>query len=134
MGKRGPAPVRVSAADRRLVREMSQYGTPEEGIARVLGMSASWVRKHFRKELDTAATQKNNKVAASLYRLAVPGKGKRANVVACIFWLKTRARWKEDRTPDLPQVPPEETDLSNLSAEELLQLKALQAKARKKPE
>jgi hypothetical protein len=47
----------------------------------------------YRPELDRAETEANAKVAESLFRKAT-GEGSQA-VTAAIFWLKTRARWKE---------------------------------------
>ncbi len=51
------------------------------------------LRKHYRDELDTGHVKANAKVAENLYRKAT-GEGREA-VVAAIFWLKTRAGWKE---------------------------------------
>jgi hypothetical protein len=72
---------------------MAAYGVPEDKIARVVGIDAKTLRKHYRDELDTGQTKANSKVAESLYRKAT-GEGPQS-VTAAIFWLKTRAQWKE---------------------------------------
>jgi len=50
-------------------------------------------RAHYRDELDDGHVKANAKVAENLYR-KVTGEGREA-VTAAIFWLKTRAGWKE---------------------------------------
>jgi len=80
-------------AGRRQVEAMSAYGIPEADIARVLGIDAKTLRKHYRDELDLGAIKANSRMAENLYRKAM-GDGPQA-VSATIFWLKTRAQWKE---------------------------------------
>ena len=69
---------------------MAAYGIPAEQIAMCMEMSAPTLRKHFRKELDTAKIQANAQVAGFLFANA-----KKGNVTAQILWLKTQAGWKE---------------------------------------
>lgn len=90
MGRRAHTP---EPAGRRQVEAMAAYGVPEADIARVLGMDPKTLRKHYRDELDTGSIKANSRIAESLYRKAM-GDGPQS-VTACIFWLKTRARWKE---------------------------------------
>jgi hypothetical protein len=78
---------------RRQVEAMAGYGVPEIDIARVIGIDPKTLRKHYRSELDNGHVKANMKVAENLYRKAT-GEGREA-VTAAIFWLKTRARWKE---------------------------------------
>jgi hypothetical protein len=78
---------------RRQVEAMAAYGVPEIDIGRVLAIDPKTLRKHYRDELDNGHVKANVKVAENLYRKAT-GEGREA-VVAAIFWLKTRARWKE---------------------------------------
>ena len=78
---------------RRTVESMSAYGIPQERIASVIGVDSKTLRKHYRDELDNAETKANAKVAESLYRKAT-GEGQGA-VTAAIFWLKTRAGWRD---------------------------------------
>jgi hypothetical protein len=90
MGRRAHVP---EPAGRRQVEAMAAYGVPEADIARVIGIDPKTLRKHYRDELDTGSIKANSRIAESLYRKAM-GDGPQS-VTACIFWLKTRARWKE---------------------------------------
>jgi len=82
---------------------MSGYGIPQEEIARVIGIQEKTLRKHYREELDTAATKANAKVAESLYKKATGWKRNGApedermppDTTAAIFWAKTRMKWKD---------------------------------------
>ena len=82
---------------RRLVKQLAAVGIPQRDIVKkVLSrkgkpISLETLEKHFRHELDTGELDANAAVAGSLYRQAV----EQGNVNAAIFWLKTRARWKE---------------------------------------
>jgi hypothetical protein len=80
-------------ACRRQVEAMAGYGVPEADIARVVGIDPKTLRKHYRDELDGGHVKANAKVAENLFRKAT-GEGREA-VTAAIFWLKTRAGWKE---------------------------------------
>ena len=90
MGRRAHRP---DPASRRQVEAMAAYGVPEADIARVIGIDPKTLRKHYREELDVGAIKANSRVAESLYRKAL-GDGAQS-VTAAIFWLKTRAGWKE---------------------------------------
>jgi hypothetical protein len=90
MGRRSHKPDPTS---RRQVEAMTAYGVPEADIARVIGIDPKTLRKHYRQELDVGATKANSRIAESLYRKAL-GDGPQS-VTAAIFWLKTRAGWKE---------------------------------------
>jgi predicted transcriptional regulator len=87
------------ASVRRQVEAMAGYGVPEADIAGVVGVSPKTLRKHYRGELDHGHVKANAKVAENLYRKAT-GEGREA-VIAAIFWLKTRAGWKETTTHEL---------------------------------
>jgi hypothetical protein len=78
---------------RRQVEAMAAYGVPEADIAKVIAIDPKTLRKHYREELDVGSVKANSKIAASLYRKAM-GDGPQS-VTAAIFWLKTRAGWKE---------------------------------------
>ena len=84
--------------DRSTVQTMAAYGIPQPDIAAVVGCDSKTLRKHFRQELDTAATQANARVAASLFKKAT-GDGS-SSVAAAIFWLKARADWREKQEVD----------------------------------
>ena len=77
-------------AQRRQVEAMAAYGIPEDDISRVVGIDPKTLRKHYRDELDLGQTKANAQVAGFLFNSARNG-----NVTAQIFWLKTRAQWKE---------------------------------------
>ena len=87
------------ATSRRQVEAMAGYGVPEADIAGVLSIDPKTLRKHYRGELDHGHTKANAKVAENLYRKAT-GDGREA-VIAAIFWLKTRAGWKETSVQEL---------------------------------
>jgi hypothetical protein len=87
MGRRAHQP---DPSQRRQVEAMAAYGIPEVDIARVLSVDAKTLRKHYREELDLGETKANAQVAGFLFSAA-----KNGNVTAQIFWLKTRARWRE---------------------------------------
>lgn len=80
---------------------MAAYGVAQDDIATVLDIDPKTLTKYYRKELDTAAAEANTKVAGALFSSALgdPDKGIPPNVTAQIFWLKTRARWKEAKDP-----------------------------------
>ena len=90
MGRKAHKP---DNAGRRQVEALAGYGIPEAEIAGVIGVDPKTLRKHYRHELDHGHTKANARVAENLYRKAT-GEGREA-VTAAIFWLKTRAGWKE---------------------------------------
>src|SRR6266542_1707724 len=69
---------------------MAVYGIPEIDIAAVLGVDPKTLRNHYRDEVDLGETKASAQIAGFLFNSARNG-----NVTAQIFWLKTRARWKE---------------------------------------
>jgi hypothetical protein len=87
MGRRAHKP---DPAQRRQVEAMAAYGIPEPDISRVVGIDPKTLRKHYRDELDMGETKANAQVAGFLFNSA-----KNGNVTAQIFWLKTRAKWRE---------------------------------------
>src|ERR1044071_7309780 len=87
MGRRAHKP---DPALRRQVEAMAAYGIPELDIARVVGIDPKTLRKHYRDELDLGEAKANAQIAGYLFNAA-----KNGNVTAQIFWLKTRAKWRE---------------------------------------
>jgi hypothetical protein len=87
MGRRAHTP---DPAQRKQVEAMAAYGIPEIDIAGVIGIDPKTLRKCYRQELDLGETKANAQVAGFLFNSARNG-----NVSAQIFWLKTRARWRE---------------------------------------
>jgi hypothetical protein len=94
--KGGRPPHQPSEATRKQVQALAAYGVPQEEIGKVIGISKPTLERHYRQELDRGEVEANAKVAESLYRKATSD-GSQA-VTAAIFWLKTRARWKEPAT------------------------------------
>jgi hypothetical protein len=90
MGRRAHQPDTTS---RRQVEAMAGYGIREADIACVLDIDPKTLRRHYRKELDKGHIKATTMVAENLYRKAT-GEGREA-VTAAIFWLKTRAGWRE---------------------------------------
>ena len=84
--------------DKSAVQTMAAYGIPQPDIAAVVGCDEKTLRKHFRQELDTAATQANARVAAALFKKATSDAP--SSVAAAIFWLKARAGWVDRQAVD----------------------------------
>lgn len=84
---------------RRQVEAMAGYGVPEADIAGVIGIDPKTLRKHYPDELKHGHVKANARVAENLFRRAT-GEGREA-VIAAIFWLKTRAGWKETTVQEL---------------------------------
>jgi hypothetical protein len=91
------------AYQRRQVETLAGYGVPETEIANLIGIDPKTLRRHYREELGQGHTKANAKVAENLFRKAT-GDG-RESVTAAIFWLKTRARWKEVSVHEHAGVP-----------------------------
>jgi hypothetical protein len=92
----GRPPFEPSDEDRVAVTTLCACGTRHELIARHLDIDCKTLRKHFRKELASGREDANAMVARSLFRQAIAG-----NTVASIFWLKTRANWREANTVEM---------------------------------
>jgi len=87
MGRRAHQP---DPSQRKQVEAMAAYGIPAADISRVIGIDPKTLRKCYRDELDLGETKANAQVAGFLFTAAKGG-----NVTAQIFWLKTRAKWRE---------------------------------------
>lgn len=73
------------------IRALVAFGHTQLQIAEYLGVSEDTLQRHYRHELDTAVIDANMKVANRLFRKAT----EEGDTTSIIFWLKTRARWKE---------------------------------------
>lgn len=87
---------------RELVRMLSGIGTRARDVCLLIKsprtgkpIDEKTLRKCFREELDEGGIQANAKVGRTLYQFATDPKGGSSAVTAAIFWLKTRAGWKE---------------------------------------
>ena len=109
-------------AMRHQVEAMAGYGVPEADIAGVIGIDPKTLRKHYRAELDHGHVKANVRVAENLYRKAT-GEGREA-VVAAIFWLKTRAGWRETNVHEIagPNGGPVEVNAASSAHEKLTRL------------
>lgn len=88
--KGGRPPHLPDATTRNKVFMLSTVGTRHEDIATVLGISADTLTKYYQDELAKGRIEANASVAETLFKQAKEG-----NTTAMIFWLKSRAKWKE---------------------------------------
>ena len=100
----GRPPHEPTPMSRRNVEALAGYGVPEVDIAGVLGIDPKTLRRHYPTELKFGHVKANAKVAENLFRKAT-GEGREA-VIAAIFWLKTRAQWKETAVTEFTGPPP----------------------------
>jgi len=92
MPRNGPPTFKPTDDERTLVEQMTAVGIPQESIALVIrdGIDDKTLRKHFRRELDTAKVKANAKVGGMLFNKIMNG-----DTAAAIFWAKTQMGWKE---------------------------------------
>jgi len=77
-------------AQRQLVQLHATMGTTQDMIARVLNIDPKTLRLHYRDELDLAMVLANATIGGKLFN-----KAKGGDTTSMIFWLKTRAQWRE---------------------------------------
>ncbi|HEY2811792.1 MAG TPA: hypothetical protein VGJ00_10450 [Rhabdochlamydiaceae bacterium] len=85
------------------VSALTSFGNTQEEIARHLGIDEDTLAKYYRDELDNSVLRANSKVAKGLFKKATEDE----DLSAQIFWLKTRARWRDRDSvnePDTKQV------------------------------
>jgi len=87
---RGRPPHLPTETTRNKVYILSTVGTRHEDIATVLSISHDTLVKYYKEELDKGRIEANASVAETLFKQAKEG-----NTTAMIFWLKSRAKWKE---------------------------------------
>jgi hypothetical protein len=87
----------VNEALREKVSHLAGLGVPQDDIAKIVGCSPKTLRKRFRDELDRGVAEANAIVSGCLFAAAKAG-----NIAAMIFWMKTRARWRERPPRDGP--------------------------------
>jgi len=114
MGRRAHKP---DPSLRRQVEALAAYVIPETDIGRVVRIDPKTLRKHYREELDLGEAKANAQVAGYLFNAA-----KNGNVTAQIFWLKTRAKWRETPIELKRSGSIARKDLSEVSDEELLSI------------
>lgn len=91
-----------TAEQRDLVRTLAGVGTRAADICLLLKspttgdpIDEKTLRKYFRAELDEGTVQATAKVARTLFAYATDPGGGSPSVTAAIFWMKTRAGWRE---------------------------------------
>ncbi len=89
-------PHKVTDENRKLVRALASVGTRHEDIATKLQISSDTLTRKYRKELDDGRIDANAAIAQTLFQQAKSG-----NTTAMIFWLKTRAGWKETNVSEI---------------------------------
>ena len=90
---------------RRQVKSMAAFGIKHEDIARFIGIkSPKTLRKHFRQALDLGSIEANASVAQALFKMATSGD----HPSSTIFWLKSRAHWREQAAAAPASLPPPE--------------------------
>jgi hypothetical protein len=85
----------VDEAVREQVRHLAGVGVPQDDVARIIGCAPKTLRKRCREDLDRGVAEANATVSGYLFAAAKAG-----NVTAQIFWLKTRAHWRERTAGD----------------------------------
>ena len=88
-------------AHRKIVRERAGFGVPQADIAAELGISVDTLSRHFAEEYKAGVAKANLRMARSLF-----AKGIKGDTTAMIFWLKTRARWRDSGDPEESDPPP----------------------------
>jgi hypothetical protein len=87
----------VNDAMREKVRYLAGVGVPQDDIAKIVGCAPKTLRKRCRNDLGRGIAEANATMCGYLFAAAKGG-----NIAAIIFWLKTRAHWREGRAPDSP--------------------------------
>ena len=104
---------------RHIVEVLVAGGTPKTTIAKALGIGMKTLQRHYTEELDSGLELANAKVVRRLFRLIEQG-----STPATIFWLKTRAGWKEGQTVEIEQKQaPPSYDFEKLSDSERADLR-----------
>jgi hypothetical protein len=86
----------MNDAMRERVRYLAGVGLPQDDIAKIIGCAPKTLRKRCRDDLDRGIAEANATMCGYLFAAAKGG-----NVTAQIFWLKTRAHWRE-KTAEAP--------------------------------
>lgn len=86
----GRPPHEPTRDSRRLVEHHAATGTLQPHIAKILGMSVNTLKKFYSEELELGLARANAVISGALFAQAKGG-----NTTAMIFWLKTRAGWRE---------------------------------------
>ena len=114
MAKMGRPPFQPTQGQRESALTLLAAGIKHATIASLIGISVKTFMEHFREEIRDGGDAANAKIAEALYQRALAGE-----VAPMIFWLKTRAKWRE--THHL-EVSNSVNSISNLTDEQLEQI------------
>lgn len=67
----------------------ARIGTPQDIIAKIIGIDSVSLTKYYSNELEVSLSEANANVANKLYQKALAG-----DVTAMMFWLRTRGKFK----------------------------------------
>src|SRR5438132_13604916 len=82
---------------RKTVRTLAGFGVRQEQICAIVGIrSPKTLRKRFPRELSLGVVEARARVMQAAFKSATSGR----NPGMTMFWLKTRARWKDTRNPE----------------------------------
>lgn len=91
LGRRSHVPTELT---RNQVLMFCGMGLTHGQISKLLNISTPTLYKNYRTELDTGAARMNFNVANNLYNIATDPTHK-SGAQAAMFWMKTRAQWRE---------------------------------------
>lgn len=100
MGRKSWSP---SNEDKKMIELMCIAGVTHQQICEIMSVSLKTLKKQCSDILKHSKDKANSKVAGALFNNAMKG-----NVTAQIFWLKTRARWKETDPDDDKKAKPDQ--------------------------
>lgn len=81
------------------VSALTSFGNTQEQIAYHLGVSIDTLQRHYHDELTNSVLRANAQVAKGLFKKATEDE----DLTAMMFWLKTRARWREKDSSNEPE-------------------------------
>ena len=94
-----PKIVNKTEENARMVVHLSGLGLPHEQKCSILDISKPSLYKYYDEELIKGKATANAQISENLFKIAT-GTGREA-VTACIFWLKTQARWTEKQVLEI---------------------------------
>ena len=106
-----------------LVELHAAMGTPLDEISKIVEVNLKTLSRHFKKETSLGRSKATARVAARLYQKAIDGDN-----TCMIFWLKTRAGWRE--TERLEVVANPDKAMDDYTDEELIAI--IEAERRRK--